>query len=761
MKPFTRLFTYSLFSLLLSIPAAAFAAPPANSPYMTDPQSTYVQDETSTGVNNLNMVLCIVHAMDPADMVNQGAYIALVDMNKCDSSSQASASNSTGGASGATSAPNYMKAIAVITRASNTAPMIGKVWMTMTQHGMQINVYAHLTATQSPTAAPPYGQLRVDYISKLPNGGTAPGGGTLAAGAMGFNGFVDTNGAAVSYFETGPISNGTALAMTATSTTAGSGTMTVPNTSGSGTQTFNFAYDGSEANFPKGVFRRFNGTTDACFDRAQANAQKSVWNYGTYNATDGTRVDVANPGFPITASTGGNTYYGYAGYWGINFQGFDLNSVADGLVANTTINDQRPNNTNTYSLHKVSGKLTKWAKNATTLADMDGVPFSAWIDLTSLGGSFGPGNWELHWDNAAGNFVVTGQQTCGNNGCVITSLSAATTIPAGTFATTPIEGWSDSFGGNIDIPFTSANHAGSDAVNYYSQSQVIPGSAGAPTTLYCLSNCPTATTIGAFTGNNSPFDTNTTTQWGMGTTQVTYGFGSTGLTQSSTPMTVTNSSLLTGQYQNGIMTGRLYATALTNASCPAGTPGGTVCEPSSPAAYYTWQTGADQWNQSTWLVNTGTSAVVTFDPPANINYTVPAGAAYGTWGGKKIVLQFDGFGNLEGIPGSCVSSLDNSPVSCGNANARYVPAFALPDGSTMTLTTGAGSTPLIVKGLDTEIRLSKIPACTGVALAQPTTAATLPTAANLHDPTSASDPDYIGTAPTVTAPPKVIDGVLQ
>jgi len=45
--------------------------------------------------------------------------------------------------------------------------------------------------------------------------------------------------------------------------------------------------------------------------------------------TTGTHVDVANPGFPVTATTLRRRTTGFASYWGINFQGLDLNSIAD------------------------------------------------------------------------------------------------------------------------------------------------------------------------------------------------------------------------------------------------------------------------------------------------------------------------------------------------------------------------------------------------------------------------------------------------
>ncbi len=758
-----------LLSLTGAAPLTALAVPTSTSPYALDPQNVYVQDATSDGIANLNMVLCIMDAMRPADMVNKGDYIALIDKNKCDTKSQSSASNSTSGASGATSTPDYMTAVVNVTRASNTDPMLAKIWISMTEQGQAVDIYVHLNATQSPTDAPPYGQVRVDYIGK-------------SAGTTQFNGFIDANGANVSYLETGGNSSNNALSLTATSTTAGSGTMTALDQS---TQpptpvTFNFAYDSSETSYPAGVFRRDDGTHDICFDRSKANAQKSVWGYGIYNANDGTRVDQANPGFPITVAYNSNSYYGFAGYWGINFQGLDLNSLPDGPVVGATVTDQRPGNTSTYHLAKNGGKLTKWTQNQETLTAMDGVPFSFNGDLTnqtSNSAVTGFNNWQIQWNNANSNFTVIGTQTCGNNGCVLTAISPVATVTGTVFNNAPISGWSDSFGGNINIPPTGSAHTAGDAVYYYTQSDVVPGDSSAPPALYCLNQCPTATSVSNFVASGgapapcnafdmstcSPFGNGTAFQWNSASSTantVTYSFGTGGLQDASTAIEFTDPLLFmsSSQFQSGVMTGKLFTTALSNANCPAGSPSTMVCEPSNPATYYTWQTGPNQWNQETWLTKTSDGSVVHFDPPENIPYTVPSGAAYGTWAGKSILLQFNGFGNLNGIPGDCVNPTDNSTVDCSTPGSRYVSAFSLPDGATMTLP--STNTPLLVKSLNAELRLNKV-ACGTTSLAPPSTPIPLPSASGVHDPSNTSDVDYIGVKPTVTSAPQVIDGVVQ
>jgi len=267
----------------------------------------------------------------------------------------------------------------------------------------------------------------------------------------------------------------------------------------------------------------------------------------------------------------------------------------------------------------------------------------------------------------------------------------------------------------------------------------------------------------------SPFGNGTAQQWfsAPGANTVTYAFGAGGLLESSVAMVLEQAS----QYpsgsmyaQNGVMTGRLFDVALTNANCPSGMPGGTVCEPANPAAYYTWQTGANQWSQSLWLTRASDNSVIPFDAPQNVPYTVPAGTAYGSYSGKSILLQFNGFGNLFGVPGYCVDPVTNAAVDCSSAGSRYVPMFSLPDGATMTLpaTGSSAAVPLVVKALDEEVRLKNLGASlpSSPCAAMTLTTMTLPSG-GLHDPSSPTDSEYLGVAPAVAAAPKVIDGIVQ
>ena len=80
-------------AVALSQSALAQSVPPSTSAYATDAQNSHVEDATSRGIGQVNMITCIMSSMRPDATVNDGAYNALVDQEKCDSSGRASTDN--------------------------------------------------------------------------------------------------------------------------------------------------------------------------------------------------------------------------------------------------------------------------------------------------------------------------------------------------------------------------------------------------------------------------------------------------------------------------------------------------------------------------------------------------------------------------------------------------------------------------------------------------------------------------------------------
>jgi len=222
------------------------------------------------------------------------------------------------------------------------------------------------------------------------------------------------------------------------------------------------------------------------------------------------------------------------------------------------------------------------------------------------------------------------------------------------------------------------------------------------------------------------------------------------------------------QFQNGVMTGKLFdANDDTNVRCDADTTKYCGAKLNDLQVYYQWQTGTQNWSQFFALrAPTGscagsTDAFCRFDPPLSVTYSVPNDSvAYGVYAGQDVILQYGGFGNLWGVPGTCVDRFTNASVDCGQGgqNVRWVPAFAIPFDTTAGRVT-AGSTSYFAKWLDREVRFSSAPSgCTGLTLPANLT---LPTAGGALNPGVSTSADYIGAAPVVTGAPRVIHGEVK
>ena len=125
----------------------------------------------------------------------------------------------------------------------------------------------------------------------------------------------------------------------------------------------------------------------------------------------------------------------------------------------------------------------------------------------------------------------------------------------------------------------------------------------------------------------------------------------------------------------------------------------------------------------------------------------------------KFMLEYNGFGDLWGIPGACVDFDTGEEVPCG-PGTRWVPKFNIPSASTVT----ENATEYVVKQLEMELRMkpanpadeTDVSDCTGAGLTF-NTSITLPTSI----PVDWSDPfGQIGNRPS-TSGVAVVGGELQ
>jgi len=746
-------------AIAAALTSTAHAAPGSTSAYRTDNQTSQVQDATSSSIGEVNMITCIMHALSADALVNKGPYLALVDKNKCDAEKRSSTSNAGSTSDGAQAAASYITATVDSTRASNADPMIAKVWLDLEDEGKHQTIFVHVSATAAPSASNVYGVFRLDFCGSAEGFPGCPSQGYLEGTTSGLN-----------FYEADGGGDGTTAMRLETASSAGGNGRLVQSDSNNGNSAFVFAYD-------SGYFRRSDDNGDQCFtrDASDPDTGMSVWRYGLYDATTGARVNRTS-GFPIDFTTAGTVYHGYLGYFGLSLPFDAQNALQNGSTVEKVDYSSGDNPTRTsYTVVKSEGKLTKYTRHSRTLHSMDKIHFTTFVGFDAnsfIAGAQPNTQYELYWDDARGTFVATAQMACDQNGCQSQDLPSPQDVSASYWSTRGgLQGYSQSLGGEVFVNLQGTSGTlDSNAVQVTFRSQDLVYPADLPAQLYCISNCPSAASLNSYftSGGVSPFvagtynnfqpaQANAVVSYTTDATTVTVRDGANGT------VTFSNRDALSShpEYMNGVRTGRLF-TRLQDAECSVGS--GTYCDfkVNDAEVYYQWETGSNTWNQFAAVKNSS-GAYVTFDAPLPVAYTVPTGAQYGQYAGKSIVLQYNGFGDLQGIPGNCVSRLTNAPMACNSQEARYVPSFAIPFDETKGAATSIdGQTSYLVKWLDREIRFAQKPlsSCTTAGLTLPSNVV-LPTQANLKDPSNSASDVYIGTRPTVTAAPRVIHGDVK
>ncbi|HEY0938609.1 MAG TPA: hypothetical protein VGE08_00810 [Steroidobacter sp.] len=742
--------TLRLSILALAVHATLAAADPAaDSSYFTDVQRSYVEDATSDGVAQVNFITCLMSSMRPDALVNQGDYVALVDATKCDTRAQAEGRGN-----------DFYTARVNSTRASNDEPMIAKIWLDDEQDGEKATIFVHLSATEAPSAANPYGQFRLDYCG-------------LAEGATEciMNGYLEADDTGLRYFEVeAPEDDGDeprtkAVQLNSVGTTSGSGRMLADDEA----SPFDFAYDST-------LFRRKRGSDDQCFTRDASDPETgmSVWRYGLYDSDTGARV-TRNSGFPIEYTSAGVTHHGYLGYYGLSLPASALATLSSGDTVQKVDyeSDDEPTKTD-YTVVRAEGKLKKLTRKVRSLREIDKVKFDTYVGhdgATLFAGATAYTNYELYWNEATGAFRATAFMACDASGCTKQSLPTEQEVDVAYWqAYNGVFGYSNSLGGELFIALNGAASVADSAsvdVVYRVEDLVYPSQM--PETLYCLRDCPTSASLSSYfteaSLDESPFVTGTYNNFSPVShgSQVTYHANPAAAVledAADQPVTFADAEAMqSSQYSHGVRTGVLF-TDLAAAECSEGS--GTYCETKAgeQEVYYRWETGAGSYNQFA-AVKDSNDTFVEFDAPLQVNYSVPDEEAYGEYAGQQLVLQYGGFGDLWGIPGHCVSRATNAVVSCEGEDSRYVASFTIPFNATQGQVV-SGADTYLVKWLEREIRFAPkaLSVCESAGLELPENVS-LPTSAGLQNPSDPASAAYIGPKPTISAAPRVVDGEVK
>jgi hypothetical protein len=257
---------------------------------------------------------------------------------------------------------------------------------------------------------------------------------------------------------------------------------------------------------------------------------------------------------------------------------------------------------------------------------------------------------------------------------------------------------------------------------------VYPGDNTVPSSLACYDNC-----LAAFSSNgvdpNNPFHSTWNYETGM-STQVTYSFDSTsGMLQDGIYSVV--STTTGGANMWGFNTGALFDPGAPNLAnlldCNWDMDNSPATNPqtcgwkawSALPVFYTWETGPNSWNQFVALKDLQGN-MVAFEAPLQVAYQhhqPDTNAPDRAFDGNTFMLDYSGFGQLNGIPSFCVDMDSGDKIDCSMSNGsnaiRWVPQFTIPmvqlpgspNAGDLTTMTDSSGIVYLVKPLEIEQRM--------------------------------------------------------
>lgn len=738
-----------LFSKVLGLTVGG-----ADSDYNKDRTFSYVHDRSTEAFAIVNEILCMIGQTKYADMVNQGVYKAQINTKVCsgnDSTENANASQQAG--SSATGAPEYETWIVDSTRPDNNSPQTVKVWFhEKPQQHEPVGKFikAKVVIDEAANATNPYGIFTMNFIAYAEGTTNVLFKGTLKSERDPVTGkvllkFVDED-------TDGRFREAVALEKNADGTGGGSAYQ-YENFGGEGgiqEGTINFAYNTS-------LFHRMEQgrpATEACLDRTDF--ETSAWRYGMYDATTGSRVNVSS-GFPINTAADGKGANGWVGFWGLWLpQGVTIN---DGATVYKQTFGPNGGTSTPYTVQNVKGKLKRHSKFTTTLADIKNIPLEGYQE--QVGDQMM--SFRVIWNGSSLVKIARAPQSF--NGPPAWEEIPHTSINTASLNWGELNFHSQALGGQARVklsgctfnPETNRTSCtppnGETPVVYFKENIVYPGDADVPAALACYDNCPKA---GA-DGINSSDMTYARSFDPMADSRHDYTFANMVLKDGA------NDAILESVPENqpwGFNSGALFAPTAENMAAlacdwnPEQTCGWKAW--SALDEFYTWETGPNNWNQLTVLKDAN-GVALTFEQPLRVEYThvqTNVEKDDNKYNGVKFFLDYNGFGELHGIPGKCFDMNSGRTVpDCNGPGKRWVPEFTIPEGSSARYLKNSVTYNTVIKPLEVEQRMVKLEpaACSSLPL---DSVYTLPSISAWVDPA-------IGDEPVVSAAPAVIGGVVQ
>ena len=719
-----------------AVPVGSF---PPTAEYFADETKVYVYDPAIEPLQQVNEILCFLAQTAADELVNEGPYLAQIDIASCEQGQNQNAAGSTTGQSSSSNASSFQIWTIDSRRANNTSPQSVHLWILEDEDPSDPStIFVDMTVRSGVDAGNAFGDFSLDYAS-VDGIATTPanpdGIGTLATvpnpteGELGFELFEsrghinqphvpgEESRQSLARVETvEDETQGWARVMTSERFNYGSGD------SGILSDEHVVAYDQTH------FLRSTNGSPAAAYFRDQVT--ENVWSYGLYHADGpevGDRVD-RDAGFGFRTEGDEYGWIDYYGSWlpsGVSLAHGD--PVTRDVFGEVT--EEIP-----YTVFKAPGRLIRFSKQTLDLVDIGGQVFEWWSFDPMSGTSTiyqvqyfpGTGTWE--------QVATLDPETY-----EVTPLNP--TVVINTAAEGYLDLWSNSLQGHV------AYLHGETSITYYSR-EFVDGAdpffaGGAPSLdlqgfVSCLKSG--ITTSEAEAGSvylpDAP-DVSTPHLFEFHAADLTLYHDTDGLGALAAVGLASGHAPTAGPHMWGMSTG-----PLVTAAAAAGLV--DVYDVWNVDEFYMYETGHNEWNQYFGLIDQ-LGAFVDFPPPLYFTYehaTANDRNGDSTYDGQTFALEYTSFGSLWGFP------FEGVDLDGDGTDDRFYPAVSLADG---TLLVDADGVEYVVKALEVEQTLDEDVSYAGSLDLTPASALPLPDGSDYTIPA-------IGPAPVVPDPPRVISG---
>ncbi|MBI2342166.1 MAG: hypothetical protein HYU98_05485, partial [Deltaproteobacteria bacterium] len=642
----------SLTAPLKGFKALLSKAAPTSGAYVDDPLNMWVDDSSMQALDLINEILCSFDQTGYADMVGQGPYLAIVSFTDCASDSTDKSSDVGNQSS------SEIEELETWTVESSLADGVQtvKAWIpTSEQMGpgeeIKMVIHAKATITAGVSDENPFGLFRMDF-AMLDEAETTPYANIYLESVETSDGQVELQ-FSMTGADGSPMANfaeSVHVVMDADGTTGHASAAHQFEDEASGYSedvAYNVAFDENKYLSSKGE------GTDSCLDRK--NFDSYIYRYGVYKA-DGSRLDSSNPGFSVKYDNGGELVWGFAGYYGIWLP--EEVTLESGLTL--TRADGSASSGLTYTTVVAPGKLMIHTKDSDVLGSFLDDTFYYWDNA----------NFIVTWNGT--NLVKTQEEMCDENGCQQTDIEdEAVALVAGSW----VSFWKDGLG-SIFFEVPAGGLSNSTVVGIDKSVIATAEDVGDdPIQLFCFNSCLQPNlTADQLSWIESPFFPDS---FDLAAPYI--------YTLDPADMTLKGAADAEIAPVAGLTAAEVMGWGASSGPMVTSTAGmadtGAVW---SADTYYSWETGIQSWNKFAGLIDESGNPVA-FDPPTMFAYTHTDG--------EKYMLDYSGFGELNGVPWSRIEGTD-----------LWVPLFSIPDGMEVT----ANNVTYYVRALEGSQRMQEL-----------------------------------------------------